>query len=68
MKRITLMFLSLFIAFGATAQIDVSKEYRIKDVSTGKYLNAADYDAHPSGANGGVNVVGKTSNDKQTRQ
>ena len=65
MKRFTLMFLSLFIAFGAIAQIDVSKEYRIKDVSTGKYLNAADYDAHPSGANGGVNVVGKTSNDKQ---
>ena len=59
------MFLSLFIAFGAIAQIDVSKEYRIKEVSSGKYLNAADYDAHPSGANGGVNVVGKTSNNNQ---
>ncbi len=65
MKRFTLMFLSLFIAFGAIAQIDVSKEYRIKDVSTGKYLNAADYDAHPSGANGGVNVVAKSGNDAQ---
>ena len=59
------MFLSLFIAFGAIAQIDVSKEYRIKDVSTGKYLNAADYDAHPSGANGGVNVVAKSSSNAQ---
>ena len=59
------MFLSLFIAFVAIAQIDVSKEYRIKDVGTGKYLNAANYDAHASGANGGVNVVGKTSSNAQ---
>ena len=59
------MFLSLFIAFGAIAQIDVSKEYLIKEVSSGKYLNAANYDAHPSGANGGVNVVAKTGSDAQ---
>ena len=65
MKRITLMFLSLFIAFGAIAQIDVSKEYRIKEVSSGKFLNAANYDAHPSGENGGVNVVNKANSNDQ---
>ena len=65
MKRITLMFLSLFIAFGAFAQFDGSKEYRIKEVSSGKYLNAANYDAHPSGANGGVTVANKANNNNQ---
>lgn len=46
MKRITLMFLSLFIAFGAIAQFDAGKEYRIKEVSYGRYLNAANHDTH----------------------
>ena len=65
MKRFTLMFLSLLIAFGAIAQIDVSKEYRIKEAGTNRYLNAANYDAHPSGATGGVNVVAKSGSDAQ---
>ena len=65
MKRITLMFLSLFIAFGAFAQFDGSKEYRIKEVSSGKYLNAANYDAHADGTNGGVNVVNKANSNDQ---
>ena len=58
------MFLSLFIAFGAFAQFDSSKEYRIKEVSSGKYLNAANYDTHETGPNGGVTVVNlnKSSN------
>ena len=65
MKRFTLMFLSLFIAFGAIAQIDVSKEYRIKEVSSGKYLYAANYDAHASGTNGGVSVIAKKESNDQ---
>ena len=65
MKRVTLMFLSLFIAFCAMAQIDVSKEYRIKEAGTNRYLNAANYDAHPSGATGGVNVAAKSGSDAQ---
>ena len=65
MKRFTLMFLSLFIAFGAIAQFDAGKEYRIKDVNTGRYLNAANYDEHTSGTNGGVNVVNKANSDDQ---
>ena len=57
MKRITLIFLSLFIAFGAIAQIDTSKEYRIKEASSGLYLNAANHNMHEWGANGGVNLA-----------
>ena len=57
MKRFTLLFLSLFVAFGAIAQIDTSKEYRIKEVSSGKYLNAANHNEHVWGVNGGVNVI-----------
>ena len=59
------MFLSMFIAFGAIAQFDAGKEYRIKDVNTGRYLNAANYDEHTSGTNGGVNVVNKANSDDQ---
>ena len=65
MKRITLVFLSLFIVFGAIAQFDANKEYRIKEVSSGRYLNAANYDEHTSGTNGGVNVVNKVNSDDQ---
>ena len=65
MKKITLIFLSLFIAFGAFAQFDANKEYRIKEVNSGKYLNAANYDEHADGTNGGVNVVNKANSDSQ---
>ena len=57
MKKFYLMFLSLFVAFGAMAQIDTSKEYRIKEVGSGLYLNAANHSMHEWGANGGVNVT-----------
>ena len=59
------MFLSMFIAFGAIAQFDAGKEYRIKEVSSGRYLNAANYDTHATGTNGGVTVVNlNSSSDK----
>ncbi len=60
------MFLaSLFITMGALAQIDVSKEYRLKDSSTGYYLNAANHDEHSGGTHGGVNVAPFAESDEQ---
>ena len=50
------MFLSMFIAFGAIAQFDAGKEYRIKELNSGMYLNAANHMMHEWGANGGVNL------------
>ena len=49
--------MSLFLTVGAMAQFEDGKYYRIKDNASGKYLNAANHDAHASGPNGGVNVV-----------
>lgn len=57
MKKITLFVMSLFLTMGAIAQIDTSKEYRLKDAGTGYYLNAGNYDEHSAGTHGGVNVV-----------
>lgn len=45
--------------------VDLSKLYRIKDVGTGLYLNAANYDVHEVGTHGGVNAVGKANSDDQ---
>ena len=57
MKKFTLFVASLFITIGAMAQFETGKEYRIKEVSSGKYLNAANHDTHETGATGGVNVI-----------
>ena len=65
MKKITLFIVSLFLAVGAMAQIDTNQEYRLKDVATGLYLNAANYDEHSSGTHGGVNVTTKAESDNQ---
>lgn len=65
MKKITLFIVSLFLAVGAMAQIDTNQEYRLKDVATGLYLNAANYDEHSSGTHGGVNVTTKAESDDQ---
>ena len=59
------MFLSLFIAFGAIAQFDAGKEYRIKEVSYGRYLNAANHDTHTTGTNGGVTVANLNKNSNE---
>ncbi len=48
---------SLLLTLGAMAQIDTSKEYRIKDTGTGMYLNAANYTEHSTGPMGGVNLA-----------
>ena len=56
---------SLFLAVGVTAQIDVNREYRLKDISSGLYLNAANHTEHPAGTNGGVNLVSKAESDEQ---
>ncbi len=45
--------------------ISTSKEYRIKDVASGKYMNASNYDAHATGPVGGVNFVDKAESDDQ---
>ena len=60
-----MFIVSLFLAVGAMAQIDTNQEYRLKDVSTGLYLNAANHDEHSSGTHGGVNVADKAENDDQ---
>ena len=65
MKKITMFVVSLFLTLGAIAQIDTSKEYRLKDVGTGLYLNAADYTEHSGGEVGGVNMAAKADSDKQ---
>ena len=49
----------------AMAQIDTNKEYRVKDVASGKYMNASNYDAHPTGPLGGVNFVEAAESDDQ---
>lgn len=46
-------------------QIEVGKAYRIKHIDTGFYLNAGNYDEHPDGPIGGVNIVAKAESDDQ---
>ena len=65
MRKFTLFLMSLFLTVGAMAQIESGKMYRVKDVNTGKYLNAANYAEHPSGTNGGVTVADKADSDDQ---
>lgn len=65
MKKITLLVVSLFLVVGAMAQFDTSKEYRIKDISSNKFLNAATYLENPSGTNGGVNLANKSNSEDQ---
>ena len=57
--------MSLFLTVGAMAQFESGKMYRVKDVNTGKYLNAANYDEHTSGTNGGVTVADKADSENQ---
>ena len=66
MKRLFTIAL-LLVASVATglAQIDTNKEYRIKDLGTGNYLNAANNIEHTSGTNGGVTVAGYADSDEQ---
>ena len=66
MKKL-LLLCSMMLAIVATsmAAIDTSKEYRIKDLGTGYYLNAGNYDAHTTGPVGGVNVVAYAESDDQ---
>ena len=45
--------------------ISLTKEYRIKDVASGCYLNIADNYIHSGGTNGGVNCVAYAENDNQ---
>ena len=58
MKRFTLI-LSLMVAMVTTAmaQFEEGVEYRLKDFATGYCMNVKNTIAHPSGAQGGVNVV-----------
>ena len=65
MRKLFFFVVSLFLAVGVMAQIDVNKEYRLKDVSSGLYLNAANHTEHTSGTNGGVNLVSKAESDEQ---
>ena len=66
MKKLltTLLLLMVSVTVGL-AQIDTSKEYRIKDLGTGNYLNAANHDTHPTGPIGGVNVVAYAESNEQ---
>lgn len=58
MRKFTISLALMFVMVtAAMAQFDAEKEYRIKEVASGKYLNAANYETHETGANGGVNVV-----------
>ena len=66
MRKFTLL-LTLLLAFMTTAiaQIDTSKEYRVKHTTTGKVMNASNYDDHPTGPLGGVNFVEEAESDDQ---
>ena len=57
MKKITLFLMSLLISVGAMAQFESGKYYRIKDIASRNYLNAADNNTHATGPKGGVNVI-----------
>ena len=45
--------------------ISLTKEYRIKDVASGMYLNAENNITHVGGPNGGVNCVAYAEDDRQ---
>ena len=66
MRKITLL-LTLLLAFMTTAmaQLDTSKEYRVKHTETGNFMIAGDYEAHPTGPTGGVKFVEETESDDQ---
>ena len=66
MKRLLTIVLLLVASITAgLAQIDTNKEYRIKDLGTGNYLNAANHTEHTSGTNGGVTVAGYAESNEQ---
>ena len=66
MKRLfTIALLLVASVTAGLAQIDTSKEYRIKDVATGNYLNAANHTAHATGPIGGVTVAAYAESDEQ---
>ena len=49
MKRLlTIVLLLVASVTAGLAQIDTNKEYRIKDLGTGNYLNAANHTEHTS--------------------
>ena len=64
-KLLTIVLLLVASVATALAQIDTSKEYRIKDVGTGNYLNAANHTAHATGPIGGVTVAAYAESDEQ---
>ena len=64
-KLLTIMLLLAVSVTAGMAQIDTSKEYRIKDVGTGNYLNAANHTAHATGPIGGVTVAAYAESDEQ---
>ena len=45
--------------------IDLTKAYRVKDVTNNKYLHVGNYDVHEGGATGGVKVEVKEENGDQ---
>ena len=47
------------------AAISLTQYFRIKDINSGKYLNADNYEAHTSGTNGGVNCIDYADSDDQ---
>ena len=66
MKRLlTIVLLLVTSVATGLAQIDTSKEYRIKDIGSGNYLNVANHTEHTSGTNGGVTVAGYAESDEQ---
>ncbi|MBR5531789.1 MAG: hypothetical protein IKU59_00555 [Bacteroidales bacterium] len=54
-----------FTANFEESAITIGNEYRIKDIASGKYLNAANYVAHASGPIGGVNAIDFAESDDQ---
>ena len=56
---------NVYLATSTPEPEPTTKEYRIKDVASGKYMNASNYDNHPTGPLGGVNFVDKAESDDQ---
>ena len=54
-----------FRAIPEKEHIEIGKWYRIKDITTGTYLSAEDYNAHTDGPGGGIKCVDYANSDNQ---
>ena len=56
---------TIHYVYAVEAPVPAVKYYRVKELNTGLYLNAANHDEHASGAYGGVNLSALADSDDQ---